>query len=94
MIERFEVPKEQIEDIKQQVLEDGGSIDDFEDAIKDWISDNKWEYTGDSEYCYETEDSIDWQYEDHSYASCIEEIVGDYEEQFNMLQEGLVGEIQ
>lgn len=86
-----EVPKEHIEDIKQQVLENGGSIDDFEEAVKDWIADNKWEYAGDSDYCWDTEESVDWQYETPSYNSCIEEIISDYEELF---QDGLVGEIQ
>lgn len=85
------VPKEDIEDIKRQVLEDGGDINDFEDAVKDWIADNKWEYAGDADYCWETEDTIDYQYEDASYNSCIKEILGDYEELF---QDGLVGEIE
>ena len=89
-----EVPKEVIEDIKQQTLENDGSIEDFEDAVKDWIEDHQWENIGDSEYLYETEDSLDWQFEEDSYANCIGEIVGDYEEEFNMMQEGLVGEIQ
>lgn len=86
-----EVPKEHIEDIKQQVLEEGGDIDDFEDAVKDWIADNKWEYTGDADYCWDTEESIDWQYEDRSFNDCIAEILDDYEELF---QDGLVGEIK
>ena len=86
-----EIPKEQIEDIKQQVLEDGGDIDDFEDAVKDWIADNKWDYTGDADYCWDTEESVDWQYDNDSYNDCIEEILGDYEELF---QDGLVGEIE
>lgn len=86
-----EIPKKHIEDIKQQVLEDGGSIDDFEEAVKDWIADNKWEYTGDADYCWDTEESMDYQYEPDSYNSCIEEILGDYEELF---QDDLVGEIE
>lgn len=86
-----EIPKKHIEDIKQQVLEDGGSIDDFEEAVKDWIADNKWEYTGDADYCWDTEESMDYQYESDSYNSCIEEILGDYEELF---QDDLVGEIE
>lgn len=86
-----EIPKEHIEDIKQQILEDGGDINDFEATVKDWIADNKWEYTGDADYCWDTEDTIDWQYENDSYNSCIREILGDYEELF---QDGLVGEIK
>lgn len=86
-----EVPKEHIEDIKQQVLENGGSIEDFEEAVKEWIADNKWEYTGDGDYCWDTEESVDWQYETPSYNSCIEEILSDYEELF---QDDLVGEIK
>ena len=86
-----EIPEAEIEAIKQQVLEDGGNIEDFEDAVKDWIADNKWDYAGDPDYCWDTEDSIDWQYEDDSYNDCIEEILGDYKEAF---QEGLVGEIE
>lgn len=86
-----EIPKERIEDIKQQVLEDGGDIDDFEEAVKDWIADSKWDYTGDADYCWDTEESVDWQYEPDSYNDCIEEILGDYGELF---QDGLVGEIE
>ena len=86
-----EIPEAEIEAIKQRVLEDGGSIEDFEEAVKDWIADNKWDYTGDSDYCWDTEDTVDWQYEDDSYNACIEEILGDYKEAF---QEGLVGEIE
>ena len=86
-----EVPKERIEDIKQQVLEDGGDIDDFEKAVADWIADNKWEYTGDADYNWDTEESVDWQYETDSYNNCIAEILSDYEELF---QDGLVGEIE
>ena len=85
------IPKGDIEDIKRQVLEDGGDIDDFEATVKDWIADNKWEYTGDADYCWDTEDTIDWQYENDSYNSCIAEILGDYEELF---QDGLVGEVE
>lgn len=86
-----EIPEAEIEAIKQRVLEDEGNIEDFEDAVKDWIADNKWDYAGDSDYCWETEDSIDWQYEDDSYNDCMTEILGDYKEAF---QEGLVGEIE
>ena len=86
-----EIPEAEIEAIKQQVLEDGGSTEDFEDAVKDWIADNKWDYAGDSDYCWETEDTIDWQYEDDSYNTCMSEILSKYKESF---QEGLVGEIE
>lgn len=86
-----EIPKERIEDIKQKVLEDGGDIDDFEDAVKDWIADNKWDCAGDADYNWDTEESEDWQYEDDSYNDCIEEILSDYEELFT---DGLVGEIE
>lgn len=86
-----EIPKERIEDIKQQVLENGGSIEDFEEAVNDWIADNKWDYTGDADYCWDTEESVDWQYVTDSYNDCIEEILGDYGELF---QDGLVGEIE
>lgn len=87
----IEIPEADIEDIKQQVLEDGGSFEEFEEAVKDWIADNKWDYTGDSDYCWETEDSIDWQYEDDSYNKCISEILDNYKESF---QDGLVGELE
>lgn len=87
----IEIPEEKIEAIKQRVLEDGGSIEDFEDAVKDLIADNKWDYVGDSDYCWETEESMDWQLENDSYNYCIEEILSKYKEQF---QEGLVGEIE
>lgn len=86
-----EIPEAEIEAIKQRVLEDDGSIEDFEDAVKDWIADNRWEYAGDSDYCWDTEDTVDWQYEDDSYNKCIEDILGNYKESF---QEGLVGEIE
>ena len=86
-----EIPEAEIEAIKQQVLEDGGDIEDFEEAVKDWIADNKWDYTGDADYCWDTEESVDWQYDNDSYNDCIEEILGDYEELF---QDGLVGEIE
>ena len=86
-----EIPEAEIEAIKQQVLEDGGSTEDFEDAVKDWIADNKWDYAGDSDYCWDTEDTIDWQYEDDSYNTCMSEILSKYKESF---QEGLVGEIE
>ena len=86
-----EIPEEEIEAIKQRVLEDEGNIEDFEDAVKDWIADNKWDYAGDSDYCWDTEDTIDWQYEDDSYNTCMSEILSKYKESF---QEGLVGEIE
>ena len=86
-----EIPEEEIEAIKQRVLEDDGSIEDFEDAVKDWIADNKWDYAGDSDYCWDTEESIDWQFEDESFNECIAEIRDNYKESF---QEGLVGEIE
>ena len=86
-----EIPEAEIEAIKQQVLEDGGSFEEFEDAVKDWIADNKWDYAGDSDYCWDTEDTIDWQYEDDSYNTCMSEILSKYKESF---QEGLVGEIE
>lgn len=86
-----EIPEEEIEAIKQQVLEYGGSIEDFEDAVKDWIADNKWDYAGDSDYCWDTEESIDWQLEADSFNKFISEIRSNYKESF---QEGLVGEIE
>ena len=86
-----EIPEAEIEAIKQQVLEDGGSTEDFEDAVKDWIADNKWDYAGDSDYCWETEDTIDWQLEADSFNKFISEIRSNYKESF---QEGLVGEIE
>ena len=86
-----EIPEAEIEAIKQQVLEDCGSFEDFEDAVKDWIADNKWDYAGDSEYNWDTEESIDWQFEDESFNTCMAEIRSNYEEPF---QEGLVGEIE
>ena len=86
-----EIPKECIEEIKQKVLEDGGDIDDFEDAVKRWIADNKWDYAGAADYNWDTEESVDWQYEDDSYNDCIDEILSDYEELF---PDDLVGEIQ
>lgn len=86
-----EIPKECIEEIKQQVLEDGGDIDDFEDAVKRWIADNKWNYAGDADYNWDTEESMGWQYEDDSYNDCIDEILSDYEELF---PDDLVGEIE
>ena len=89
----IEIPEEEIEAIKQRVLENDGDVDDFEKSVKEWIEDHQWEYTGDSDYCWDTEDSIDWQFEEDSYANCIEEIIDDYKEQFNLLQDGLVGEI-
>lgn len=87
----IEIPEEEIEAIKQQVLEDDGNIEDFEDAVKDWIADNKWDYAGDSDYCWDTEESIDLQYEDDSYNKCISEILSKYKESF---QDCLVGEIE
>ena len=87
----IEIPEADIEDIKQQVLEDGGSFEEFEEAVKDWIADNKWDYTGDSDYCWDTEESEDWQYEDESYNKCISEILDNYKESF---QDGLVGELE
>lgn len=86
-----EIPEEEIEAIKQQVLEDGGDIKDFEDAVKDWLADNKWDYVGDSDYNWETEDSLDWQFEEESFYKFIEGIRDNYKESF---QEGLVGEIE
>ena len=86
-----EIPEEEIEAIKQRVLEDNGSIEDFEDAVKDWISDNKWDYAGESDYCWDTEDSMDWQFEEDSFNKFISEIHNNYKESF---QEGLVGEIE
>ena len=86
-----EIPEEEIEAIKQRVLEDEGSIEDFEEAVKDWIADNKWDHVGDSDYCWDTEDTVDWQYEDDSYNTCMAEILSKYKESF---QEGLVGEIE
>ena len=86
-----EIPEEEIEAIKQRVLEDDGSIEDFEDAVKDWIADNKWDYAGDSDYCWETEDSMDYQLEEESFNKFISEIRDNYKESF---QEGLVGEIE
>ena len=86
-----EIPEEEIEAIKQRVLEDEGNIEDFEDAVKDWIADNKWDYAGDSDYCWDTEESIDWQLEADSFNKFISEIRSNYKEYF---QEGLVGEIE
>ena len=86
-----EIPEEEIEAIKQRVLEDEGSIEDFEEAVKDWIADNKWDYAGDSDYCWETEDSMDYQLEEESFNKFISEIRDNYKESF---QEGLVGEIE
>lgn len=87
----IEIPEAEIEAIKQQVLEDDGSIEDFEDAVKDWIADNKWDYAGDSEYCWDTEESIDWQFEEESFNECMTEILSNYKESF---QDDLVGEIE
>ena len=87
----IEIPEADIEAIKQRVLEDDGSIEDFEEAVKDWIADNKWDYAGDSEYNWDTEDTVDCQYENDSYNDCVEEILGDYKEAF---QDGFVGEIE
>ena len=84
-----EIPEAEIEAIKQQVLEDGGSIEDFENAVKDWIADNKWDYAGDSDYCWDTEENMDYQFEDESFNKCMAEILSNYKESF---QEGLVGE--
>ena len=86
-----EIPEEEIEAIKQRVLEDYGSIEDFEDAVKDWIADNKWDYVGGSDYGWDTEESIDWQYEADSFNKFISEIRSNYKKSF---QEGLVGEIE
>ena len=86
-----EIPEEEIEAIKQQVLEDGGNIKDFEEAVKDWIADNKWDYAGDSDYFWDTEESIDWQLEEESFNEFISKIRDNYKESF---QEGLVGEIE
>lgn len=86
-----EIPEEEIEAIKQRVLEDSGSIEDFEDAVKDWIADNKWDYAGDSDYLWDTEENIDWQFEEDSFNEFISEIRDNYKESF---QEGLVGEIE
>ena len=86
-----EIPEEEIEAIKQRVLEDDGSIEDFEDAVKDWIADNKWDYAGDTEYNWDTEESMDWQFEADSFNTCMAEIISKYKESF---QEGLVGEIE
>ena len=87
----IEIPESEIEAIKQRVLEDEGSIEDFEDAVKDWIADHKWDYAGDSDYNWDTEDSIDWEYEAESFNKCIEEIISNCKESF---QDGLVGELQ
>lgn len=87
----IEIPEEEIEAIKQRVLEDDGNIEDFEDAVKDWIADNKLDYVGDSDYCWDTEESIDWQFEEESFCKFIEDIRDNYKESF---QEGLVGEIE
>ena len=86
-----EIPEEEIEAIKQRVLEDDGSIEDFEEAVKDWIADNKWDYAGDSDYCWDTEESMDYQLEEESFNTCMAEILSKYKESF---QEGLVGEIE
>ena len=87
----IEIPEAEIETIKQQVLADGGSIEEFEEAVKDWIADNKWDYAGDSDYCWDTEESIDWQFEEDSFNEFISKIRDNYKESF---QEGLVGEIE
>lgn len=86
-----EIPEAEIEAIKQRVLEDDGNIEDFEDAVKDWIADNKWDYAGDTEYNWDTEESIDWQLEEESFNEFISKIRDNYKESF---QEGLVGEIE
>ena len=86
-----EIPEEEIEAIKQRVLEDEGNIEDFEEAVKDWIADNKWDYAGDSDYCWDTEESMDDQLEEESFNKFISEIRDNYKESF---QEGLVGEIE
>lgn len=87
----IEIPEEEIEAIKQRVLEDDGNIEDFEDAVKDWIADNKLDYVGDSDYCWDTEESIDWQFEEESFCKFIEDIRDKYKESF---QDDLVGEIE
>ena len=87
----IEIPEAEIEAIKQSVLEDGGNIEDFEDAVKDWIADHKWDYAGESDYNWDTEDSIDWQFEEDSFNEFISEIRDNYKESF---QDGLAGELQ
>lgn len=86
-----EIPEAEIEAIKQRVLEDDGNIEDFKDAVKDWIADNKWDYAGEADYCWDTEDSMDWQLEADSFNEFMSEIRDKYKDSF---QEGLVGEIE
>ena len=86
-----EIPEAEIEAIKQQVLADGGSIEDFEEAVKDWIADNKWDYAGGADYNWDTEDSMDWQFEDESFNKFISDVRDNCKEFF---QDGLVGEIE
>lgn len=78
----IEIPDEEIQSICKSVKDNGGTLEDFKEVVEDFIADNKWDFQGDSDIQWDTEESLEYNYED-DYNDCIGSIVGDYADDFN-----------
>lgn len=78
----IEIPDEEIQSICESVKNDGGTLEEFKEAVEDFITDSKWDFQEDSDIQWDTEDTLDYNYED-DYNDCIDSIVGDYADDFN-----------
>ena len=87
------ISETKIEEMKQQAIENGDSLDDFVDSVKDYIKeDSPWDWSTDEEAINEEYDDIEYDFDE------LEQYIYDeYKEIFDgeeeLEEEILLGEI-
>lgn len=78
----IEIPDGELQSICESVKNDGGTLEEFKEVVENFIADNKWDFQENSDIQWDTEESLEYNYED-DYNDCIDSIVSDYEDNFN-----------